>query len=262
MIDLHSHILWGIDDGSLSLEMSLQMLKMSADSGVTDIFATPHANRHGAVPEWPVVLDKINTLQEEADRASIPIHIHSGAEVELDYHILDFVREGSHDYCLNGSDYILVELTRQSRPPQVEELLYELMLRGFTPVLAHPERYDHIMSHPDQVLEWMRHGLLLQSNLGSFTGFFGDSAQHLARELQKRGLISFLGSDAHRTNVRTTDTSPGREAIVRLQGGQALWDRCIENSQKLLQNKVIYPEVPDSWDPPKKGFLPRLFGKL
>lgn len=261
MIDLHSHILWEIDDGSRSLEMSVEMLRMSAASGVTDIFATPHANRHGVVPVWPEVLSKIEILQKEADKASIPIRIHSGAEVELDYHTLDFVKEGSRDYCLNGSDYILVELTRQSRPAQVEKLLYELMMRGFIPVLAHPERYTQIMPHPDWLLAWMRKGLLLQSNLGSFTGFFGEDARHMAQELQKRHLISFLGTDGHRTTVRTTDTAPGEEAIVRLHGGQELWDQCIINSRKLLQDKVLYPEVPDAWNPQKKGWLSRLFGK-
>lgn len=261
MIDLHSHILWNIDDGSRSLEMSLEMLRMSSVSGVTDIFATPHANRHGVVPPWDTVLEKIGLLQKEADKASIPIRIHSGAEVELDAHMLDFVQEGSRDYCLNGSDYILVELTRQSRPAQVEKLLYALMMRGFIPILAHPERYTQVMSHPDWLLSWMKKGLLLQSNLGSFTGFFGEDARHMAQELQKCHLISFLGTDGHRTTVRTTDIAPGKEAIDRLPGGPELWDRCIENSRKLLSGKVIYPDVPDQLNPPKKSWLARIFGK-
>ena len=140
MIDMHSHILADIDDGSKSLDMSLEMLRMAANSGTTDIIATPHINRQGVIPPWADILDKVKLLQQKAKAASININIHSGAEVGFDYDALRFIKEGSRDYCLAGSRYILVEFTEQSQPDQAEKLLYELMLRGFIQLLILSKR--------------------------------------------------------------------------------------------------------------------------
>ena len=131
MVDLHSHILPNIegDDGSRSLAMSLDMLKMAAYAGTTDIFATPHVNRQGVIVPWPTIIEHVKRLQQAADQSAIPIRIHTGAEVALDYSVLQLITAGNRAYCLSGSAYILVELTEQSQPDQVEALLYELMLR-------------------------------------------------------------------------------------------------------------------------------------
>lgn len=155
MIDIHSHILYDIDDGSESLDMSLQMLRMSVDSGVTDIIATPHVNRQGHIPAWQTILDKVAALQEEADKAQIPIRIYTGAEVELNGDTLRFMKENHDDYCLAGSRYVMLELTDQSQPDIVEKMIYELQMRGFLPLLAHVERYERLMERPETLLAWM-----------------------------------------------------------------------------------------------------------
>jgi len=260
MIDIHSHILYGIDDGSQSVEMSLEMLRMSAASEVTDIFATPHVNRRGVVPEWSVITAKTAELQQQAQAAGIPIRIHTGAEVELNYDTLQFIQAGSRDYCLAGSRYILCECTAQSQPDQAEALLYELMLREFVPILAHPERYDRIMTRPSRVLEWMHNGVLAQCNIGSFKGSFGKDTQVRAENLLGHDMVTFLGSDAHRVESRSTDMREGLEAIEAM-GGTDTWDTCTFNAKRILEDRVLYPELPEHWDKPKKGLLSRLFGK-
>lgn len=259
MIDIHSHILPDIegDDGSRSLDMSLGMLKMAVQAGTTDIIATPHVNRHGVVPSWTAVTEAVRILQEKADIEEIPIHIYSGAEVELNYKALDFLPARSQAYCLAESSYILVELTEQSQPDQTEELLYALMLRGYMPVLAHPERYDRIMTHPERVMKWMQKGVLTQCNAGSFSGAFGQMAQQQAEDLLKNHMIVFLGSDAHRTDWRTPDQRQGLQAIDKLGGN---WHTCSQNGQYILQNRVLYPEIPTRWEKTKKGFWSKLFG--
>lgn len=259
MIDIHSHILPNIegDDGSRSFDMSLDMLKMAVQAGTTDIIATPHVNRHGVVPSWTAVTERVRILQEKADIEEIPIHIYSGAEVELNYKALDFLPARSQAYCLAESNYILVELTEQSQPDQTEELLYALMLRGYMPVLAHPERYDRIMTHPERVLVWMQKGVLTQCNMGSFIGVFGKQAQRNAGNLLKHHMIVFLGSDAHRTDWRTPDQTAGLKAIEKLGGS---WQKCSQNAQYILQKKLVYPNIPEHWEKPKTGFWNRLLG--
>lgn len=174
MIDIHSHILYDIegDDGSRSLDMSLGMLRQAAASGVTDMFATPHMHRRGVVPSWASIVERAEQLQEEADKAGIPIRIHTGAEVSFDADTMNYLPDGGTDYCLAGTHYILIELLPSSAPESTGRLIYELQLRGYQPILAHPERYPHIMEKPDHLLRWIEKGLLTQSNIGSFSGQF------------------------------------------------------------------------------------------
>jgi protein-tyrosine phosphatase len=259
MIDIHSHILYGIDDGAQSLDMSLQMLRLSAASGVTDIIATPHVNRRGIVPSWSDITAKTTALQQEADKAGVPIRIHAGAEVELSYDALQFIKEGSNDYCLAGSSYLLCELTEQSQPDQTEELLYQLMLKGFIPILAHPERYDRIMEHPGRVLEWMHNGILIQCNTGSFTGYFGQKALTMAVQLLEHHMVTFFGSDAHRAEGRSTDLREAADIIVSMDNQSDIWEAAAASADKIIHHQVLYPNLPEYWDKPKRGLLSRFF---
>ena len=262
-IDLHAHILFDIDgdDGSRSKEMSLDMLRMAAASGVKEIFATPHVNRRGVVPRWEDIKARTQTLQESAVQEDIPIRIHAGAEVELNYSTLRFLPKGGRAYCLNESPYILVELTEQSEPDQTESMLFELMLRGYQPILAHPERYARIMHHPERVLDWMQRGILTQCNIGSFAGDFGEACQQRAEALLQNRMICFLGSDAHRTDWRSPETKHARKALAKRDGGEALLQEAADNAQALLAGGMIYPDLPDNWQKEKKGFWGRLFGR-
>lgn len=258
-IDIHSHILPDMegDDGARSMDMTLQMLRMAVEAGTTDIIATPHVNRHEVVPTWEDITETVRQVQQEADKAHIPIHIYAGAEVEINYKALDFLRKGSTAYCLNSTPYILAELTEQSQVDQTEQLLFELMLRGYIPVLAHPERYTRIMHHPDRVLQWMQRGVLTQCNMGSFVGAFGEHVQHRAEELLRHHMIAFLGSDAHRTDWRTPDQRKGQQRIEKLGGSLELYTN---QAAKLLQGKPVYPDnLPSQWNEKKRGFFARLF---
>lgn len=261
MIDLHSHVLYDIegDDGSRSEAMSLELLRMAAAAGTTDLFVTPHCHRRGIVPSWKSIVERTAELQQKAGKAGIPITLHTGAEVSLDADTLNYLPGGNREYCLAGTAYILVELLPTAAPEETWNLLYQLQLRGYLPVLAHPERYRNIMEHPEVVRQWVEKGIFLQSNLGSFIGEFGGSAQANVAWLQRRGLIHFLGSDAHRTNWRTTDTMETRKAIRSLSGGDALLERCDAHAQLLLQNRVFYPEVPAEPRKKKKSWWKRLF---
>lgn len=264
MIDIHSHILYDIegDDGSRSETMSLGMLRQAAASGTTHIFATPHMHRHEVVPSWSSIEERVAELQQKADAEGIPITIHTGAEVSLDYDTLQYLPGGENtDYCLGGTHYLLVELTPQSEPEMVSKLFYELQLRGYILILAHPERYHRIMRHPETVFRWMQDGLLTQSNVGSFDGLFGEDAQKNVENLYRHHMICFLGSDGHRTDWRNPDTRKAHEAIDRFTGSGEFWETCSRNAEMILKNRVFYPKIPDAYEMKRKGFFARLFGK-
>lgn len=257
--DIHSHILPDIegDDGSRSMDMTLQMLRMAAEAGTTDIVATPHVNRRETVPRWEDIKQRVQQVQDEADKAQIPIHIYAGAEVEMNYKALEFLPKGGKQYCLNETPYILAELTEQSQVDQTEQLLFELMLRGYIPILAHPERYTRIMHHPNRVLQWMQRGVLTQCNMGSFVGAFGEHVQQRAENLLRHHMVVFVGSDAHRTDWRTPDQRKGQMQIQKLGGSLDVYT---SHAAKLLQGKPVYPpDLPAEWKEKKRGFFARLF---
>ena len=264
MIDLHSHILFDIegDDGSRSEEMSLKMLRMAADSGTSHIFATPHMHRHEVVPSWDSIVERASYLQKRAEEEGISITIHTGAEISLDYDTLKYLPgNGDRAYCLGNSEYILLELTPQSEADTVEKLFYELRLRGYNLILAHPERYHRIMHHPERILKWMHDGLLTQCNVGSFNGLFGESAERNVKNLYRHRMICFLGSDGHRDVWRNPDTTEAHEAITAFTGDDSFWDRCSRNAEKVMNGKILYPDLPETYEVKKKGFFSRLFGK-
>lgn len=261
MIDIHTHILFDIDgdDGSRSKEMTVEMLRMAADSGTTHMIATPHVNRNEVIPDWLQIKERVEEVNELAVMHSIPVQIYTGGEVQLDYNIMRELSGNNDTYCLAGSRYILVELTSQSDPSFVEEMLFELMLRGYLPILAHPERYDRIIHHPEVILKWMNKGLYTQCNTGSFYGYFGERVQKRVQMLYNHQMITFLGSDAHRIAFRTTDTREAQYAIEKLTGSDLFWKQCSDHAKYILNKDVYYPEVPESFTKKKKGFFAQLF---
>lgn len=261
MIDIHAHILDHIDDGSESRSMSLAMLRLSAASGVVDIIATPHVNRQGLIPPWHTIKEKIWALRRDAAFEGIPLRIHAGAEIELNGDVLRFLQAGSHDYCLAGTSYVLLELTNQTPLDLAAQMLYTLQLRGFSPILAHIERYARLFAEPDRLFDWLKRGVLYQCNAGSFTGEFGPELQKRVQDLYRNRLIHFLGSDGHRTAFRTTDMRAARAELLRLakkeKPHEDLWQLAAQNGEAMLRGRVLYPPVPAHWQDKPRGLLRR-----
>ena len=257
MIDIHTHIIDGIDDGAQNMEDSLALLKMAAESGTTDIIATPHIIEGSSHANWQTILTKTEDLNRNAQDAGIPIRVYAGAEIEVNLDMLDMIKKNPEDYCLAGSRYILVELPMKSIPRCTDDFFYELQLLDLVPILAHPERYSNLQKQPDILLSWVQHDVLLQCNGGSFTGMFGTRARVFAETLLNNNMVHFLGSDAHRLETRNTDL---REAVARMKtlASELYIEQIITtNPQAILDNKVLDVVVPKKMVVPKektKGF--------
>ena len=160
MIDIHSHIISGIDDGSKDEAMSLKMLQKAVASGTTSIFATSHLLQAAHNPAWQDFLVGAERLRQLASEHNLPLAIYSGCEVFMDWDLLDIIAENGN-FCLNGdawdaarASYILVELPMYFIPNYADDFWYELRLKGVVPILAHPERYTELMAKPDLLLRW------------------------------------------------------------------------------------------------------------
>lgn len=198
MIDLHSHILPELDDGSQSLDESLVMARMAVDSGVTAMAATPHC----MVDQTREVRSAWRMLEEALREFGIPLKLYRGMEIFGTRDTARLLREGKL-FTLNDSRYPLVEFGFQSDGEEETRILMELLRDGYRPLVAHPERYRYIQREPELVNLWSRMGCLFQINRGSLLGRFGGGAREMAWQLVGRGFATAVASDAHSPRMRT-----------------------------------------------------------
>ncbi|MBR7010896.1 MAG: phosphotransferase [Oscillospiraceae bacterium] len=209
MLDLHCHILPGLDDGAPDEAVSLAMAAMAADSGVTHIFATPHCNTHSEQKNYrsASLIEAYRSLQRRIDEAGIPLKILAGAEVLARGSFFRRLAEGDF-MTLNGSRYLLLEFYFDEAPDYMEECLSAVEAEGLVPVVAHPERYFCIQDRPDLAQVWAERGRVLQLNKGSLLGDLGERAYDTAALLLRREAVAAIASDAHHVRYRNPHMGP------------------------------------------------------
>jgi len=203
MIDIHNHLIPQFDDGPKSFDESLEMLRQAEDQGITDVFATSHFNEYIPQETEDEYFQKLNTLREEALARGIKVNIYSGAEIFYHHYVDNTVR--SHRVTTLGGwgQYVLLEFPMFQITEGVEEVLFRLSVDGYIPVVAHPERYNSVITEPESALEFIRFGGLLQINAGSVLGHFGKNVQKIAMNLLEQQVVHFIASDAHSPEGRT-----------------------------------------------------------
>ena len=236
MIDIHSHVLPGIDDGSKDMEMTLEMLRIAEKDGTTDIVATPHYCIGYGEENYESVKERVLSLRSQLQKENININIHFGQEVYFSSRLLDDLEEGVIG-TVNGGRYLLIELNMKEFERDVLDTLYELKLQGIIPIIAHPERYSYIQRHPRLINDFINEGCLFQLNAGSITGRHGEKAKESAKELLKNNIYSFIGSDGHNITTRRTEINESLKDIEKID--KEFRDRVLENSKMLLLDEEV-----------------------
>jgi protein-tyrosine phosphatase len=201
MVDLHSHILPGVDDGPATLEESLELARRAAADGVSIIAATPHVRDD--YPTQPATMERlVGELRAAIERADIPIDVRPGGEIAIDW--LDRLSEDDLGrFGLGGSPhYLLVEFPYAGWPLSLHEWVFRLVTRGVTPVIAHPERNADVQENPEELRPLVDAGALVQITAASLDGRVGRSARAAGTALIERGLAHVLASDAHTPDIR------------------------------------------------------------
>lgn len=240
MIDLHCHILPGVDDGAASEEESCLMAQMAVDSGVRAIAATPHfyPRRNWQQGSARRLKECFLRLDETFRRLHLPLKLRSGMEVFVTAETPRLLREGRL-LTLGGSRYLLVEFGFEESPAFAGRMLAQLREQGVVPVVAHPERYTMIQKEPERLFEWLEQGYVLQLNKGSFFGRFGRQAAHTAHWCLREGCVHLVGSDAHSPYQRTTRLSDIHEYITE-KTSQPLADLLLEhNPARILADEPV-----------------------
>jgi len=258
MIDLHSHILPGIDDGAPTLEVSVQMLHIARRNGFRTIVATPHLPGRLSGEYRQRVTRVYYSLSELAGKMDIEILL--GFEVSLTQDLDQRLAEGE-PITLAGSTTVLVDVPFVGWPLHAEQSFFELQAAGYRPLLAHPERYEEIQKNPERALELAERGVLLQVTTGSFAGIFGRAAQRTAELLLESNAVHVVASDAHSAGQRFMAVEAGLARLRELAGSHGVERLTTSNPRALLSDKTL--EISHSTDlKTAVGGLRKVFQRL
>ncbi len=258
MIDLHCHILPGIDDGSKNIEETLEMARIAVSEGIHHIICTPHYIQYSDYYNKQQVEALVVEMNEKFAQEEIALTLSVGHEVYMTPDLPKLVQEGEVS-TLNNTQYILIEFPMNDIPLYAEDVFYELRLMGLTPILAHPERYPMIIEDPNLLLKFLNLGVLCQANVGSIRGFFGERVQQTVFKLIEHDMIHFIATDAHTPRNRSPKLQKALQEVMRLNPTLAQ-ELFVENPLKVYQNKLIETRQPV--EIVKKNFWRSLFSKL
>lgn len=235
MIDLHSHILPGIDDGAKTLEESLAMARIAVDDGIHTMACTPHIYPGMYMNDGPGIAQACARLQAELDQHGIALKLVVGADVHLVPGLIDGLKSGRVP-TLNGSRYFLLEPSHTTPPPLLEASVFNLITEGYTPIITHPERLSWVESHYPVFLRLIEQGAWMQVTAGALTGVFGERARYWGERFIGEGHTHLLATDAHSTGRRLPRMTEGLAIARRLVGDQEASRLVTERAAAVLAN--------------------------
>jgi len=249
MIDVHAHILPGIDDGPETMSDALRMARSACDSGVSRLIVTPHSNIRGIFENYyeDTLIHHFHNFEAELIKENINLQVMLGMEVYATEEVPELLQKGRLT-TLNQSRYLLLEFGFHEDILFIDFLIKELMHRGIVPVIAHPERYPYIQKHPDMIYRWLELGCSIQINKGSIMGSFGFRARDTALYLLEYHLVSMIASDAHSPSLRTTELT-GIYSYLKSRYSEAYATLLLhDNPERVIENRdLIQPQWLKEW---------------
>ena len=239
MRDIHSHIMYGIDDGASTKEESLSILKKAYDEGITDIVLTPHYINKSKYDCNNKKKQKIlNELKKELKKDNIGINLYLGNEVMIDRDIITLIKK-DEVATINKSKYILVEFPMNSEEKDSINIMFELIRKGYLPILAHPERYSYVRKHPEKIDKYIEMGVLLQGNYLSLFGKYGKEAKKFLKKLLKQRKITILASDIHKERNKHRIKRLKRKLMWLIRDKDYIEKILDTNFIKIIKNKEL-----------------------
>lgn len=257
MIDLHNHLLPGIDDGAKKLEETLQFLRMARQDGISTVVATPHMKPGVYDNTRETILQRVAMVREaqKGDEAE-GVELLPGAEVYFTADLPERARAGTLMTVGDRGRYVLLELPYQQIPLGVDDMIFRLRLAGLTPIMAHPERVAYYLEDLDRLAASVRIGALTQVTASSITGRFGEKAQSYARGMLHRNLIHVLASDSHDVRYRPPLLAEAVRAVSGIVGEATAVRMVRETPAAILEGRDV--EIPEVRPPSRPGLMGRL----
>ena len=261
MVDIHSHVIPGVDDGAKSMEQALAMLTAACEDGIGTAVATPHFRPDDGPEQAALHEQRFSQLCESVATARLPIEIHLGAEIEFRFDMAAVTNWPACRLTAAGR-YVLVDLPHGPLPAGIEQGFFELRLAGVRPILAHPERHRQLSRAPEWFDRLREQELLFQVTAGSITGRFGSRAQTAAELLIERGWADLVASDAHDLEHRPFGLSAARIRVGELAGEEEAIRLFVTNPARVVDGEEI--EMQDYGPSPyeSKSFFRRFMEAL
>lgn len=243
MVDIHCHILPGLDDGPDAFEESLAMAEMAIADGITHVVATPHANSM-----YPFQPESIKRLRDELqEKVGDRLQLATGCDFHLSFENVQDIASNPAKYTINQKRYLLVEFADFAIPPTMDDTLHQLQLLGLSIVITHPERNRLICAQPDRLRRWLHRGCYVQVTAQSLTGSFGEHAQKHAEEWLDADMVHFVASDAHNTTRRPLQLAKAYEVVSKRRGEELAKALLVDNPLAAFEGRPLPydPEQPE-----------------
>jgi protein-tyrosine phosphatase len=253
MVDLHCHILPGLDDGPATMDESLAMAESAIADGITRVVATPHSSS-----AYFFDFRHVRQLRDELQaKIGNKLKLATGCDFHVNPENLEALRRNSSIYCINQLDYLLVEFNEISIPPAMDRALHDLQLAGIRPIITHPERNNILRKRPERLKKWVQQGCFAQVTGGALTGNFGPACQSDAWRWIGEGLIHFVASDAHNTRSRPLQLHSAYEVVLDQFGQEKALALFVENPLAAFEGRELphVPEIETELPPRRKRFL-------
>jgi len=232
MIDIHCHILPGVDDGPSDIDGSIKMARIAVSNDIQKIVATPHVNNHRL--SYDQIISDTNRLNLKLDALDIPLEILPGAEV-----VPVLTPEEIATFPINHTKYVLIEFPLDYMPQNAQEIIFNLVINGLKPIIAHPERNQAIIKKPDKLFNLLDSNVYVQITADSISGAFGRDVQKSAIRLLKKRVVDVIASDAHSHSFRTPNLSKGLKKAISIIGRENAMPLVLNNPEAIINGHSI-----------------------
>jgi len=240
MVDVHCHILPGLDDGARDIQESLAMAQAAIEEGVTHVVATPHSSN-----EYRFNYTRVRQLREQLQRlVGDRLVLATGCDFRINLENLDALKQEAPRFCINQRNYLLVEFSEFSIPPTMNHTLHDMQLMGLRPVITHPERNAILQAQPGRLAAWVQIGCFVQVTASSLTGAFGEKSRDDAMRWIGEGLAHIVASDAHNMRWRPMRLVPAYEVVRDTFGEEKARALFVDNPLAVFEGREL-PHVPE-----------------
>lgn len=244
MIDMHSHFLPQLDDGSRNVEETFQMIKEARRAGFTAIVSTSHYITNTYDFNKEERREIINAISSNLSKENVDIKLYNGAEVYIDSDITEKIKDGIIPK-INNSKYLLMELPMQNQMLSADDIIYSLLSSNIVPIIAHPERYKYVQDNPNILIDFIEKGVLFQANFASIIGYYGNAAKKTVVKLLQNDMIHCLGTDCHRAKTIYSNMDKILEHLNKILPKKEIEKLTTINPMKIINNQEIKINFPN-----------------
>ncbi|SEL20541.1 protein-tyrosine phosphatase [Carnobacterium iners] len=244
MIDLHCHILPGIDDGAKTMDESIVMARLAVAEGITHILATPHYKNGRWTNEKDTIIQGVQLVQKELDDREIALTLFPGQEVRIVGELMQDIAENRIQFIDEDNQYLMIEFPTATIPAYTDSLFFNLKKTGVTPIIVHPERNHALLKDPNILLSLIQKGALAQLTAGSYVGTFGKKIQQFSKQLIAANLVHLIASDAHNITTRSFHMKDAYRKLEKEFGKETVMN-FKQVTKDLINGEMISPSLPN-----------------